>query len=83
MVLSVVPDSAAARAGVVGARSDPDTGRVLLGDLIVGLDDVAIEGVQDLHVALDQKRPGDRVTLVLRKDEAERKVELTLGASVQ
>jgi S1-C subfamily serine protease len=58
----VLPESAAARAGLQPTRTFPD-GRVLLGDVIVAVDDQAISGKEDLFASLESYQAGDVVTV--------------------
>jgi S1-C subfamily serine protease len=79
VVLRVEPGSPAARAGLDPARFSGN-GRIELGDVITGLDDTTIKGVDDLLGALDRHRPGDRVTLTLSNDGSTREVEVELAS---
>lgn len=83
LVLDVVPDSPAERAGLRGTLRELPSGRIQIGDVIVGLDEVAIDGKAALHEALDSKQPGDRVQLrVLRQGES-LSLSLVLGSNVE
>jgi putative serine protease PepD len=51
------------------------------GDVIVALDGHPVEGSSGLIVAIRSKRPGDSVTLTVRRDGTEKKIQVTLGAT--
>lgn len=80
VVLGVQPESAADKAGIRPTRRDPDTGRIVLGDVIVGVDGEAVKGQKDLFKALDDKRVGDRILIAIRREGKEQEVEITLAA---
>jgi S1-C subfamily serine protease len=77
VIREVLPNTAAARAGLEGAQIDR-RGRVRFGDIIVGIDDHRIATYDDLYTALDAKRPGDQVTVHYLRGRNERSVELDL-----
>ncbi|MDF0603047.1 trypsin-like peptidase domain-containing protein [Psychromarinibacter sp. C21-152] len=79
LVLGVEPGTPASTAGLRPATADR-AGRITPGDVIVGLDDRAIGGSADLAQALDRHRPGDTVKLRVRRNGAERVVEITLAS---
>ena len=80
VVLGVQPESAADKAGIRPTRRDPDTGRIVLGDVIVGIDGAPVKGQKDLFKALDDKRVGDRILIAVRREGKEEEVQVTLAA---
>ncbi len=78
MVLGVVAGSGAERAGLRAARIDQATGRVVIGDVIVGIDGETIESVGDLFRVLDAKSVGEEVQVTLRRDNRELQVAIEL-----
>ena len=72
LVLGVEPGSPAASAGLRAAR-ETASGRLVPGDIIIGIDDRTVTTSAELNGALDARAPGDRITLrVLRAgDEVE------------
>jgi aminopeptidase YwaD len=64
---AVVPDGAAARAGM---RE---------GDIIVRLDEVPLESFEELRAALQVRRPGDPVQVVYLRDGDDRTTQAVLG----
>jgi S1-C subfamily serine protease len=65
VVLGVSSGSPADKAGLQGVRQ---TRRgILLGDVIVGVDDKPVETFDDLYNLLDNHKPGDRVPIKVRR----------------
>ncbi len=77
VVTEPVPGGAAARAGIRPMEIDR-RGRVYNMDVIVGIDDIPVSTFDDLYRALDTKKPGERVTLHLKRNGHDAQVELTL-----
>jgi S1-C subfamily serine protease len=76
-ILAVMPGGAAAKAGLVGARSG--MGRAFeLGDVIVGVDSTEIHHERDLYKALDAHKVGDEIDVTVENDGQRRKVKVTL-----
>jgi S1-C subfamily serine protease len=80
IVGEVNPGGAAARAGLKPVRITK-RGEVLLGDVIIALADYKVETTDDLLNALEQHKPGERITLKVLRDSKETQVALTLEAS--
>ena len=51
------------------------------GDVILALDGTPVEGSSELIVAIRSKRPGDTVTLTVRRNGSEQDIRVTLGAN--
>jgi S1-C subfamily serine protease len=68
VVRDVSPNTPAARAGLLGIRRSRATGRLMLGDIIVGIDGVQIKDYDDLYNSLDLHKVGDTVTLNTVRD---------------
>lgn len=49
------------------------------GDIITAIDDIAVTSIADYYSALEAKRPGDNVTIILHRNGKDRKVTLTLA----
>lgn len=79
LILNVVPNSPAAMAGLMGTRRD-DAGRIILGDVIVAIDDKPIAEVKDLYSALEHSKVGDTVTVGFLRDGQRQNVKITLQA---
>lgn len=66
LVLTVEPESAAAEAGIVGTGRDRQ-GRVVLGDVLLAVGEVALRKSDDLLLALEGHGAGDVVELRLQR----------------
>jgi S1-C subfamily serine protease len=78
IVASVLPGSPAEKYGLEGIHRTP-SGAIELGDVITAIDDTAVEDGNDLLRVLDEKAPGDRVTLRLDRRGTSREVRIQLG----
>jgi S1-C subfamily serine protease len=82
LVETVAADGPAEKAGIRGG-GDTVTIQgqqyVVGGDVIVKVDDTAIESFDDLTAFLLEKKPGDRIEVQLVRDGKTRTVEVTLG----
>jgi S1-C subfamily serine protease len=79
LVINVVPDSPAAKAGLRPTRKDSN-GRIVLGDIITSLDGQPVKKANDLFSLLESKKVGDTVKLGVLRDGAETTVDVTLAA---
>ena len=66
LVLDVMPGSSAEKVGILPSRQSPD-GRIIVGDIIIDLDDRPIESVNDLLNGLERYRSGDTVQLTVNR----------------
>ncbi len=82
VVLGVTPGSAAERAGLRGLRRTGD-GAIVPGDIIVGMDGAAVDGVARLLSRLDDHDVGDMVRLTVLRDGQRTDVTVTLQAGSQ
>jgi S1-C subfamily serine protease len=79
LILDVVPQSVAARAGLRPTRQDP-AGRVRLGDVITAINGTPVHNDNDLFAALDQYQVGDTVTLTIQREGQPQRLSVTLQA---
>jgi len=79
IVLEVVPDSPAARAGLRPAEVRGND-IAALGDVIVALDGQPVEGMQDLAARIGAHQPGETVELTVLRDGQQETVRVTLGS---
>jgi S1-C subfamily serine protease len=80
LVLGIFPGSPADAAGLEPARFLPD-GRIVPGDIIVRIDDVAVPSVADLLAELERREIGDRVSVTVLRNGRQARVEVTLEAA--
>jgi S1-C subfamily serine protease len=77
IIYDVRRGSPADQAGLDGLATSR-SGRVIVGDVIVAVNDKPVQTGDDLAFAFEQAGVGARVTLTVRRDEAERKVTIKL-----
>ena len=80
LVLSVAPGTGAAEAGLRGTTRDDD-GSLLLGDVVTRAGEREIRSADDLIAALEEKKPGDSLPLLVLRDGQTRRVAVTLSAA--
>jgi S1-C subfamily serine protease len=78
LVMRVDPGGPGARAGLRPTRRDI-AGNVHLGDVIVAIDDHELESTEDFFAALEQREPGQDVTLTVVREGEPTSVPITLG----
>ena len=79
IVLGVVEDGNPARAGIRGLMETP--AGIVLGDVIVEIDDTRIDNEDDLLTVLENRKTGDIVTVTTLRDNDRRVYEIELQAS--
>lgn len=77
VIVAVLPKSGAERAGLRGVRRVGR--RILLGDVVVGINERRVGRVDDLLNALERLQPGQKVQLRILRGEEELNVEVELG----
>ncbi len=80
LVLDVYEGSPAALAGIQPTYRN-QSGRIVLGDIITALNGNPIASFNDLFLELEKYKPGDVISLLIERDEKERKVKLELAES--
>jgi 2-alkenal reductase len=80
-VTDVTPDSPADRAGLHGATNPTDFPNLFSGgDLIIAIDGITIQTFSDLlSYLIQEKSPGDTITLTVMRQDQELELDLTLG----
>ena len=80
LIESVVEGTGAAEARLRATRVARD-GRILLGDIIVGINDATVASYDDLRAALENYKPGEDVTVRFIRDNKEQTAKVKLQAS--
>ena len=80
LVLSVAPGTGAAEAGLRGTDRAED-GSLILGDLVTRAGERPVRSADDLIAALEEKKPGDTLVLLVVRDGEEVRVAVTLSAA--
>ena len=80
LVMDVVKGGPAANAGLRPTRRD-ESGRIVLGDIIMAMNNKRIATKEELILELENYQAGDEVTLTLLRDQREVKVKVRLAAS--
>ena len=80
LVLGVMPDSPAERAGIQPTRRNPLSGDIVLGDVIVAIDGHKVENQNDLFKALDDKAVGDTVKVTVKRGDETKDLAVTLAS---
>ncbi|MHB0867839.1 MAG: S1C family serine protease [Chloroflexota bacterium] len=82
-VVQVMADSPAQDAGIVGAlrarTRTPEAQTSKGGDVILSVDGQKVTKVEEISSYLDARKPGDVVTLTIRRAGTEKRVEVTLA----
>jgi S1-C subfamily serine protease len=79
LIYRVTPGSAAEKAGLQPTRQTQQ-GRLYLGDIIVKIGSETINEANDVQLALEKYKPGDRVTVEFIRDEQRQTTMLTLDS---
>ncbi len=80
VIAHVLPGSSAEKAGLRGTTRDRRTGRVQLGDVIIGIEDHPVRTRLDLFDAVGHYEAGDQVDVHLRRGAGKATVKVTLQA---
>jgi S1-C subfamily serine protease len=83
LILNVMPDSPAERAGLQPTRQDVNTGRISIGDVITAVNGAPVETTSQLYLALEKHKVGDKVKLDVVRAGEPIKVEIELALNVQ
>jgi S1-C subfamily serine protease len=78
-LVQVANNSPAARAGLAPFRRGAN-GEIVMGDVITAVNDQPVADLDDMLNQLEQRSPGDTVTLTVWRNGATRKQAVVLGA---
>jgi S1-C subfamily serine protease len=84
LIQGVDEDSPASAAGLKGPNRTVIVGMYRLGiggDLIIAIDGQPVDGQDALRRALNQKRPGEQISLTIFRGGRTMKVNVTLGSA--
>jgi S1-C subfamily serine protease len=82
LIIDVVPDSPAEKAGIIGSESEITIGMVAYpvgGDVIIKIDDNNVSSVEDLLEYLSNKEVGETIKLGIIRNNIEISVKVLLG----
>jgi S1-C subfamily serine protease len=79
LVVQVRQGSGAARAGIRPTRRD-DRGGIVLGDVIVGIEDQKVRSSADVFLALERRKPGEPVAVTVLRDDKPVEVRVMLDS---
>jgi len=79
VVLDVVPGGAAAQAGLQPTKRTR-RGEIVLGDIIVAIDDQPVRTRGDLRLVLERRKPGDTIRVTVVRNRRELTLPLVLAA---
>jgi S1-C subfamily serine protease len=77
LVVDVLPNSPAAKAGIQPTRRD-ENNRLQLGDVIVAIDGKEVLSTNDLLNLLEQHKVGDTVRVTVQRESGEEQLQVTL-----
>ncbi len=80
LVVNILKGGAAEKAGLFPTQRDR-YGSIILGDIIIGVDDEKIASRNDLILKLEEYKVGDTINLKILREEEEKTVSLTLERS--
>jgi len=77
LILSISPNTTAEKAGLRATRRN-ESGKIVLGDLIVSVDGEAVRTTDDLYRAIDKHKVGDTVPLTILREGKKMDVRVNL-----
>jgi S1-C subfamily serine protease len=80
LILKVKPNGPAAKAGLQGTYKDR-RGRLHLGDVVVAINEEAVDGANAAQKALEKYKAGDTITVTIVRNGEQQDVKLQLSAT--
>lgn len=80
MIMNVVENKGAAKAGLKPLEQTRN-GDIIFGDIIIGINDIPIKSNNDLYLALEKQKVGDKVKVKFIRDESEKVADVVLGSN--
>ncbi len=80
LIVKVSPGGSAEKAGLQGTSWDWGRRGLILGDIIIKVDDQPVDDAVDFFRALDNRKVGEKVLLTIVRSGKERRVEVMLSA---
>jgi S1-C subfamily serine protease len=81
MISEIVPGGPASKAGLLGIRPNPRTGRNEPGDVILAINGNEIAGIVDFQKVVATLKPGQKVPIRFQRNEEEQKTTLVVGGA--
>ncbi len=78
-IVTVTPESPAEKAGLVPSGTDELGQPAVGGDIITAVDGIQVSSVEDVVAYLNNKQPGDVISLSVTRDSQTLTIEATLG----
>jgi len=79
LVMDVSPGGGAEKAGILPTRRSSN-GDILLGDLIVEINDEPVKSNNDLLLTLEKYKSGDQVKVKVKRNDQSNTLTVTLGS---
>ena len=86
LVSEVTKNGNADKAGIRGGTQRANYGRSIIflgGDIVTKIDDIAVASLADYFSALEDKRPGDTVSMTIRRNRRDLTINVTLAPPQQ
>ncbi len=81
LIRGIAPNSGAEKAGLRGLLQDR-YGRIIIGDIIIGINGDKIKNYSDLILALEKYKPGETVSVKVIREEQEVSVDVMLDDGI-
>jgi S1-C subfamily serine protease len=79
--VDVLPGGPAAKAGLRATRYNEQTGRLVLGDVIVAINNEPVQSLDQLKAALKKHKIGDTVNVTVVRNGQKEQLKITLESA--